>query len=52
MSSYGYTETHCDLCGERFRDDADVAEMHHPELDEDSSICHVECGLHRDYVIA
>lgn len=52
MSSYGYTETHCDLCGERFGADADVAEMYHPDLNEDSSICHAECGLQRDYVVA
>ena len=52
MSSYGFTETHCDLCGERFRDSDEVAEMCHPEIEGDSSICHAGCGLERDYVIA
>jgi tRNA U54 and U55 pseudouridine synthase Pus10 len=53
MDNYnGFTETHCELCGERFRNHDEVAEMYHPDLDEESSICHAECGLQRDYIVA
>lgn len=53
MDNYnGFTETHCELCGERFHDNDEVAEMYHPDLDEESSICHAECGLQRDYIVA
>lgn len=52
MSIYKYAEVRCDLCGERFRVDEDIAEMYHPDHVDDSCICHAECGLQRDYVVA
>jgi len=52
MSLHKYSETRCELCGERIRIDQDIAEMCHPDLSGDSVICHAECGLQRDYVVA
>ena len=47
-----YTETHCELCGERLRTNDEVAEMYNPDTDEASVICHAQCGLSRDYLVA
>jgi hypothetical protein len=47
-----YTETHCEICGERFRDTDELAEMYDPDSDAASVICHAQCGLSRNYEVA
>lgn len=47
-----FTETHCELCGEKFRERDEVAEMYNPETDEGSLIVHAQCGLWRNFEVA
>ena len=51
-TTQGFTETHCEICGERFRPNDERAEMYNPESDEQSVICHADCGLWRGYEVA
>lgn len=46
------TETRCEICGERFRDHTEIAEMYDPRTDEESVICHLSCGELDDYELA
>ena len=49
-----YNGDHCEICGCRFTDDDQVAEMYDPagDPDDDSLICHAQCGLFRNYELA
>lgn len=48
-----YTETRCEICGERFKPSDAVAEMYDPNNeDQGSLIVHAECGLWRNFEIA
>lgn len=42
----------CEICGEVFEKDAQIAEMYNPDENEGSYVCHAQCGLDRDYLIA
>lgn len=48
---FGFDQDDCDVCGERL--DGDVAEMYDPAHPEDESlICHAECGIARGLSVA
>jgi hypothetical protein len=52
MTNNTYTETHCEVCGERFKDRDEVAEMYNPDGDEGSLIVHAQCGLNKGMEVA
>lgn len=47
-----FTETHCEICGERFRPNDEQAEMYDPDSDAGSVICHAQCGLWKGFEVA
>lgn len=47
-----FTETHCEICGERFRPNDEQAEMYDPDSDEGSLIVHAQCGLWKGFEVA
>lgn len=47
-----YDTDRCEVCGEKFGPNAQIAEMHDPDEDEGSYICHVQCGLNKDFQVA
>ena len=42
----------CELCGERFYATDERAEMYDPTKDEQSVLCHAQCGLSRGMEVA
>lgn len=52
MNDNQYDTDSCELCGERFRDSDQVAEMYDVTSDADSVICHAQCGLNKNYEVA